>query len=538
MPASQLPDAIVALLDPAIYPHPVERVELVQTHISFVLLAGDYVYKIKKPVDFGFLNFSTLPRRRYYCQQEVTLNQRLCPGVYLDVTQISSDGDRLRLGKPRRGERIVEYAVRMRRLPSERMMDHLLERGELTREMVERLAERIADFHGGSERGPKIDRYGSPRVVAANWRENFEQAAPFAGDCLSQWQFEVIEEYVDSFLTRNRELLRQRVRNGHIRDCHGDLRTSAICFTDDVCVYDCIEFNRRFRYSDVASEVAFLAMDLDRRGHRELAETFARRYTERANDPGVHDLLDFYCCYRSFVRGKVAAFRLSQPEVSEAERAESVAIAEQAFHMACEYATRGRPLLLIACGLSGSGKSALARGLAEAERLTVIASDVVRKEISGVALTAHRRAGYSEGIYAPGVSARTYATMLERGRECLAHGASALLDATFLRREDRERARSLAHEMGALFACLECVAPEDVIVARLQARERDASEVSDARVETYYAQKRAFEPVGELPERQHVVVDMARPLDEAVAGARGALRQRWGRDAGRGMRDA
>jgi uncharacterized protein len=522
--ASQLPAAVEALLDPSIYPHPVDRVELIQTHISFVLLAGAYVYKIKKPVDFGFLNFSTLPRRRYYCFHEIALNRRLCSGVYLDVVPIWLDGDTIRLGSRRRHGRIIEYAVWMKRLPSERMMDHLLESGELTTDMVEQLADRIADFHSTSERGPRIDRYGSPGSIARNWRENFEQAAPFTGTCISAWQYEMIEEYVDSFLSHNRGLLNRRVRDGHIRDCHGDLRTSAVCFTDEICVYDCIEFNQRFRYSDVASEVAFLAMDLDRRGHHEFTDVFVRRYAERAEDPGIHALLDFYCCYRAFVRGKVAAFRISQPEVSDAERAESERVAEQAFQLACEYATRGRPLLLITCGLSGSGKSVLAARLAESEGLTVIASDLVRKELTGVAPAEHRHEGYSMGIYAPGVSARTYATMFERGRACLERGESVLLDATFMRLADRERARELASDTGASFACLECIAPEDVVVTRLTEREQNEREVSDARVDTYYAQKDSFEPVDEIPGWQHITVDMEPPVDEAVRTVRATLR--------------
>lgn len=516
MSSSDLPPVIAALLDPSCYSHDVERVDLIQTHISYVLLAGAYVYKIKKPVDFGFLNFSTLPRRRYYCHQEVTLNERLCPGVYLAVVPVTDDGKRIRLGERRQGAAIIEYTVRMQRLPSERMMDHLLETGEVTVEMVERLADRIAAFHEKSERSPRIDRYGSPRVIARNWRENFEQIGPFVGICLSPWQYELLQEYVASFLQRNRPLLLSRVRDGHIRDCHGDLRTSAVCFIDDICVYDCIEFNHRFRYSDVASEVAFLAMDLDRRGHHALSTAFVRRYAEQSQDSALTALLDFYCCYRAFVRGKVAAFRLSQPEVSDAERAESARIAAQAFDMAVGYAARQRPALFVTCGLSGSGKSVLAGRIASARGMHLIASDRVRKELKGIATNAHPREGYCSGIYAPSVSARTYSTMFERARALLERGEDVVLDATFMRRADRAQALALASETGAAFACLECIAPEATIVERLIARESDLFEVSDARVDTFRRQQLSFEPVTELPERMHVVVDMSCDVDTAV----------------------
>jgi aminoglycoside phosphotransferase family enzyme/predicted kinase len=525
-----LPPAVVALLDPAIYPHPVEHVELVQTHISYVLLAGQYVYKVKKPVDFGFLNFSTLRRRRYYCRQEIVLNGRLCPGVYLAVVPIVQVGDRIALGRggrqPRQA-RVIEYAVQMCRLPADRMMDHLLAADAVTVEMVAALARRVAAFHAASARGPEIDRYGSPRAIAANWEENFVQAAPYVGRTLTAHQDGLLRDYVAFFLRREAALLRERVRAGHVRDCHGDLRTSAVCFTDPICIYDCIEFNRRFRYSDVAAEVAFLVMDLDRRGHHALADAFVEHYCAASGDTGLPALLDFYVCYRAFVRGKVANFRLDQPEVSPDERAESYAIATQAFDLACRYATRTRPLLLITCGFSGSGKSALAERLAAELGLLTIASDRVRKELAGIPPTERRRGPHDTGIYAPAFSARTYATMLDLARAALASGQSVLLDATFSLKSSRSQARAVAEETGALFACLECIATDATIRARLAARASDPTSVSDADLETYVHQRRTFEPVNELPAWQHLRIGLDADLDRAVASTLATLRERF-----------
>jgi uncharacterized protein len=525
--SSALPPVVASLLDPGIYPHPVERVELVQTHISFVLLAGEFVYKIKKPVDFGFLNFSTLSRRRHYCHQEVALNERLCPGVYLAVLPIIETPSGIRLGGQERAGRIIEYAVQMRRLPAERMMDHLLAAEQVNEQMVAALAQRVADFHAQSARGPRIDRYGSPRVIRANWEENFAQAAPFVGRSLTPMQDTLLRDYVDSFLRRNARLLRQRVHDGHIRDCHGDLRTSAVCFSNPICIYDCIEFNRRFRYSDVAAEVAFLVMDLDRRAHHDLAEAFVAHYRAASGDSGLPELLDFYACYRAYVRGKVANFRLDQPEVSAHERQESHAIATQAFALACHYATRNRPLLLITSGFSGSGKSALAERLAQHLDLEIIASDRVRKELAGIAPTERRSGPPDSGIYTPAFSARTYAALFDRARTALSAGRSVLLDATFSRRDGRDTARRIAAESGALFACLECVADDAAIRARLAARASDSSTVSDADLNTYLRQRKTFEPVVEIPDWQHLPVDLNAAVDAAADVTLATLRERF-----------
>ncbi|MEE8346228.1 MAG: phosphotransferase, partial [Dehalococcoidia bacterium] len=323
MSESALPPVIRALLDPAAYPHPVDSVKLIQTHISYVLLAGEHVYKIKKPVDFGFLDFSTLGKRRYYCRQEVILNARLCPGTYLGVSQIRESDSRSASGRSRITVdgvgKVIEYAVHMRRLPDERMMDRLLESGDLTGQMVRALAERLAEFHARSETSPRIAEYGDWAIRHA-WEENLCQWAEYIGDTISEEQDRVIRAYGEAFFAREDELLRQRVSNLRIRDCHGDLRSDAVCFTDGICIYDCIEFNRRMRYTDVAGDVGFLAMDLDYRGHEGVAIDFVNAYVEASGDADLHRVIDFYKCYRACVRGKVEGFRSRMPEVPLRER--------------------------------------------------------------------------------------------------------------------------------------------------------------------------------------------------------------------------
>ncbi len=512
---------IQALLDPRIYPHPVDEVELLQTHISFVLLAGEYVYKIKKPVDFGFLNFSTLARRRYYCQQEITLNSRLCPEIYLGIVPIVEDKGEYHLGG--RG-RIVEYAVKMARLPREGMMDYLLAENKVTKDMVEALADKLANFHERSATGPAIARQGSLRTVAFNWEENFKQTEANVGITISAKQYRYLQAYVSAFMQRHRSLFRKRIAEGHIRDCHGDLRAAAVCFTDDICVFDCIEFSRRFRYSDVASEVAFLAMDLDVNGHTELAQTFVDRYVKTSGDGDLLNLLDFYRCYRAYVRGKVEGFTLGQPEIDAETKDKTLDACKRYFALACDYASPSQPpLLLITCGLVGTGKSALANGIASKFDMDVISSDVVRKELAGIASQDHRYEPYQRGIYSRQFTQRTYKVMFDRGRELLRQGRSVILDATFSQKQQREQAHRLAGEAGALFFCVEAAADEATVRQRLEQRTHDPSAVSDAGWEVYEAQKATFEPVNEFDDWQQMILYTGWGIDRSINYAVEAL---------------
>jgi len=517
MAGGALPPLIRQLLDPRIYPHLTDKIELIQTHISFVLLAGDYVYKIKKAVNFGFLDFSTLGKRRYYCQQEVRLNRRLCPGVYLGVVPIRERKGRFTFD---RSGRVVEYAVQMRRLPAEGMMGDLLARGELTVAMVEQVAERLAEFHRQAESSPRIARYGHWAIRFA-WRENFQQWGPYIGLTLREEEDRLLREYVRGFFRHRRQVLQRRVEGLRIRDCHGDLRADAICFSDGLCIFDCIEFNRRFRYTDVAADVGFLAMDLEYRGRRDLAEAFLDRYVEASGDTDLGKVINFYRCYRAAVRGKVEGFRLSQPEVSRRDKARALRAARRYFQLACRFAAQDRlPLLIITCGLTATGKTTFARRLAQETGLVLVSSDLVRKELAGVRPQEHRFEPFRRGIYSPAFTDRTYRELLQRAGAHLREGESVIVDASFVQRKHRLWAQRVAEREGARFYCLEFRASDAAVRRRLARRLREGIDPSDARWEIYLALKEAFEPIEELDRDRHIVVDTGRPLQRTLAAVR------------------
>ncbi|MFC1994030.1 hypothetical protein ACFLVI_02080 [Chloroflexota bacterium] len=329
-----LPEFVQALLRPEAYPDKVEAVELVQTQISFAFLTGKYVYKVKKPVDFGFLDFTTLEKRRFYCQQEVSLNRRLCDDTYLDVVPVSREGEGFRVEGS--GE-VVEYAVKMRQLPRQRMMDNLLQSGQVTPEMLRGVAEKLVEFHSRAGLSEEHAVLGGLDSVTRNVEENFVQTDGYIGRTISQEQYDHIKDYTCAFIEENRPLFAGRVKEGRIKDCHGDLHAAHICFSDSICIFDCIEFNDRFRYTDVANEIAFLAMDLDCHSRLDLARGFIDAYVDISGDWELLKLLDFYKCYRAYVRGKVEGFKLDDPHISEDEKTRGQALAKRYFELAESY---------------------------------------------------------------------------------------------------------------------------------------------------------------------------------------------------------
>jgi aminoglycoside phosphotransferase family enzyme len=332
--SSGLPDFITFFLNPAHYDHPVDRVELVQTHISYVLLAGDFVYKFKKPVNFGFLDFTTLDKRRHYCQQELLLNRRLCPDIYLDVFSVCRHGTGFSFGG---ASEPVEYGVRMKMMPQERMMGRVIERGELNESHINDIVATLVPFYDRAAGGSEIAGFGTARAVSVNVLENFDQTRDFIGKgSLQQSQFDAISSYARTFL-QNEALFLERSAS-RVKDCHGDLYSANICLADKVHIFDCIEFNERFRYCDVASDVAFLAMDLDFHGLKGLSDFFIDRFVAASGDKGLLAVLPFYKCYRAYVRGKIGLFTAHAPEVDAATRNKALAQAEKYFLLAEKYA--------------------------------------------------------------------------------------------------------------------------------------------------------------------------------------------------------
>ena len=338
---SILPSTVKALLKSQTYPHKPQKIELVQTQMSFIFLAGEYVYKIKKPVNLGYLDYTTLEKRHFFCHQELELNRRLCPDVYLAVVPITMS---LRGAKRRsnllriegQGE-AIEYAVKMKQLPQDRMMDVLLPRGQVTLEMVARVAEKLVGFHRKAETNQKSAAFGRLDVIRQNCDENFAQTEKYIGTSITAEKYQHIKNYTNNFVDSNASLFDKRVREGKIRDCHGDLHAAHVCFTDDICIYDCIEFNDRFRYSDVASEIAFLAMDLDRYQQAGLSRHLVNTYVRLSHDEELLKLLNFYKCYRAYVRGKVESFKLDDPYIPEEEKAKVLTAARSYFQLAESY---------------------------------------------------------------------------------------------------------------------------------------------------------------------------------------------------------
>lgn len=329
---------VTALMEPSAYPEPTSSVHLVQTHISWVFITDRFAYKVKKPVDFGFLNFTTLRRRHHYLHEELILNRRLCPDIYLEVLPITAHHGEARLGG---SGHPLEYALKMVRLPQEGMMDEVADRGELRQEHLDRIIARLVPFYVQAATGLRINKFGEPAIISYNHEENFSQTENLVGSLLSRELFEHIRTFARSFLVQNRALFFKRIHEGRIRDCHGDLHMRNICLADEVYIYDCIEFNARFRYGDVAADVDFLAMDLDFHGFRALSRYFVERLARAAGDPELLVMLDFYKCYRAYVRGKIAAFTARDSELTPAARAQAEQTARAYFSLAGEYAGFG-----------------------------------------------------------------------------------------------------------------------------------------------------------------------------------------------------
>lgn len=506
-------NVIKSLLEAKAYPDATTEVRLIETHVSFIFLTDHFVYKVKKAVNYGFLDFTTLDRRRFYCNEEVRLNRRLCPEVYLGVVELRDGED----GPSFHGTgAIIDYAVKMRHLPQERMLDKLLSEGGVDARDMTRIARAVARFHGGAERGPVIDACGETAVIRENWEQNFRQAAPFVGVTVPASQMTEIRQWVASFLQENDELFRARVAGGFIRDCDGDLHSGNICLTDPVCIFDCIEFNDKFRYIDTAADLAFLLMDLEYAGRKDLAQELLRAYQEESGDPGMAPLLDFYKAQRAFVRGKVTSLRLDHATLTEKERAEVKEAATRYFRLARGYALRGRmrPTLVLTCGMIGSGKSTLARALSRELGLALRRSDVVRKELAGVpaAGAGVTRSGRA-GIYNSDMDRATYQALLEGAEGSLSRGEGMVVDATFRRRADRERFRELALRLGVPFLLVETRCSEEEARRRLDARNHDAAEVSDARWEHYRQLQAEFE----APQPgEAIVVDSTFPVEQGV----------------------
>lgn len=482
--------------------------ELIETHISWVLLADDLVYKIKKPLDLGFLDFSTLEKRRFYCDEELRLNRRLAPDIYLEVVAIGDDGQ---LG----ATRAVEYAVKMRRFPQSAQLDRMLQRGELQAAQIDAFARMCADFHSRVAVAGEESGYGEPQQVWRPVEENFAQirehlAADRAGDTLA-----VIERWSQQQFRRLEPLLGKRKAQGFIRECHGDMHLRNLAWVEERPVaFDCIEFNPALRWIDVISEIAFLVMDLQERGEARLAQRFLNRYLERSGDYAGLALLPFYQVYRAMVRAKVAAIRSDQPSLEAGERDEALAEVDAYLANARGYTAEATPSLIVMRGLSASGKSTLSALLMERPETIRLRSDVERKRLFGLTAEEDGSAEPGEGIYSAEAGERTYRRLQQLAGELLDAGYSVVIDAACLQRWQRDYFYRLADERKLPCLLLSLEVPAEELRRRIRQRKRGASDADLAVLERQLANVTPPEP----DERWRTLSVVAEELSERLLG--------------------
>lgn len=498
-----------AMMRPDSYPHPVNSIQRRETHISTVYLTGSFVYKIKKPVDLGFADFSTLDKRLRCCRREVALNRRLSHGVYVDVVPITCHGGRYRVDGPGNA---VEFAVKMRQLAESDVMVQRLRDATLTNAHIDALIHRLVDFYTDSATNCTVDA-----DALASWEENLQYIDKFAGVWIDRPPFEFVHTASQAFARTHHSLFERRRINLKIKDCHGDLRTDHIYFTSNgIQVIDCIEFNEHLRCLDVISDLAFLAMDLEANGFAQTAGTLVWSYIEMTEDVGAIPLLDFYRCYRAMVRCKVSCFRLEEEGLTSSDRKAFQESAVLYLAMAQKYAIAfSRPVLWVVCGLPASGKSTIAKALAAVYDISVIRSDVVRKALYiDQEVSAARNHG-NRGRYSAIATETTYNRLLLLADERLKKGGSIVLDATFSRRAHRVQASRLAERRQAKLVFVECQVAEPMMIARLRQRETLPS-VSDARLVHLDAFKKRYEPFEPFGGSIHIRVNTAGTLQACL----------------------
>lgn len=492
---AEIQDKIVqALHDSSCYPHPVGQVRHIETHISHVLLTGQFAYKIKKPLDLGFLDFSTLKKRRFCCEEEVRLNRRLAPDVYLEVVAIN--------GKPESPcitgtGPILEYAVKMRQFDPASGLDQLEEQGRLTLHHADAMAETVADFHARIPCVPQSSTWGSAETIWQPVVQNFEQiAVRIEGNREAQDLLNTIRAWSESEHARLRANFEQRRTQGLVRECHGDLHLANMAWENDrLLVFDCIEFSPALRWIDAISEVAFCYMDLLHREHPDLASRFLNRYLEHSGDYAGMTLLRFYAVYRAMVRAKVALIRASQPGLAGEEKNRETQMGMDYLRLALSLKGRTSPRMVITHGLSGSGKTTFSQQLVMQLEMISLRSDIERKRLAGLDALAKSGSGMESGIYTRDFSHRTYEHLAGLAEKLLQAGWSVLIDATFIARWQRELFRQLAERCNVPLHILDFDLPEEILRQRVYARSAEGRDASEADVSVLEQQLKTHEPL-------------------------------------------
>jgi uncharacterized protein len=527
MTDSTLPPLIQQMLKPEFYPHPVQvtqptgetihpeypedfyppsdgKIQLIQTHISYVLLTGEFAYKVKKPLNFGFLNYETLEARHHFSEEELRLNQRGAADIYLAVVPITQTGDQYQLDGD--GE-VVEYAVKMRQFPQETLLTNLFEQGELTEDLVQRLAQEIAEFHRKTATNDYIRSFGTVAQIRQAFDENFEQTEQYIGGPQTQTQFDQTQAYCNQFFSEQEALFQQRVQADCIRECHGDIHLRNIAYWNDrLLLFDCIEFNEPFRFVDVMYDIAYIVMDFEVRNRPDLANLFLNTYTELTGDWEGLQVLPIYVSRQTYVRAKVTSFLLNDPGVPEAEKKVASETAALYYRMAWESSQFRSGRLMLMCGLSGAGKSTTARQLARQTGAIHIRSDAVRKHLGGVPL--YERG--SADLYTPEMHQKTYDRLLDLGLKLAKQGYTVILDAKYDRQSWRQAVIEQAGDIP--LTIIHCDAPTEVLHDRLQQRTGD---IADATADLLA--KQLLDPFTEAERAYVQTIDTTQPVEPQIA---------------------
>jgi aminoglycoside phosphotransferase family enzyme/predicted kinase len=495
-PAARNQEPLIAFLEsPESYPHRPAEVRAIQTHISWVFIASPFVFKAKKPVNLGFLDFSTLEKRHYFCQREIELNRRLCPETYLDVISIYETESGFSFSPQ---GNIVEYAVKMKELPHGWFLSELLEKNLVSEKEINRVISRLHRFYQAETSTPEIEQWGAPEKLKISTDENFTQVEPFVGKTISSVAFEAVRHFTNGFYVANEKLFHDRIQQHRILDCHGDLHLDHIHLTPDATtIFDCIEFNDRFRFIDIANDLAFLAMDFDFKGRSDLGNLLLRNAARELDDAEMLRVANLYKCYRAFVRGKVETIQATEKETRNPQEHERQAA--RYFRLALRYAIAGsEPLVLVVMGGVGTGKSTIAKRLASELNWPVLSSDEIRKRLAGVPLTQRTPPELRAKIYSAQMTQQTYRKLLVDGLATLKENRGVILDATFSTRALRKFLFDQCKKANVLFQFVELEVDVNEIRKRLKLRDEKTAETSDARLEDFEKLNTAYHPPSEL----------------------------------------
>jgi aminoglycoside phosphotransferase family enzyme/predicted kinase len=503
---------IHGLMQPDIYDPPVEKCILIETHISWVILAGSYAYKIKKSLNLGFLDFTTLAKRFFYCQEELRLNKRLAPSTYLSVVPITGTFTKPQWGDEGAGEdSAIEFAIKMQAFPQQAQLDRVLAAGALHAVHIDILARHIANFHMQIEKADSKSSFGAPQMIRRPVEENFIQIRQHVQDLEALRRIDELEQWSQATFQDLLPIFALRKSSGFIRECHGDMHLRNIAWVDDApLVFDCIEFSPSLRWIDVISDISFLVMDLQERRQPELAQRFLNAYLEYTGDYPGTAVLRFYMVYRALVRAKVDAIRAYQPGIDHQEQEEAERDFLDYLNLALTYIRPAKPVCVITRGMSASGKSTVTRSLLEQIKAIRLRSDTERKRLFGMQPEDDGRSAVGEGIYSASASRRTYQSLEESASRILDAGYSVIVDAVFLHYREREHFRKMAENKKMPLVILECTADIETLRERIVQRKND---VSDADLRVLDMQRSRWQPLRKTERSYSVSVDTGVPPD-------------------------